>query len=64
MPTTPDLITAPQAALLLGVNRRTVLRMVAAGTLRAAMRTPGGAYLFHRPDVSRLMDTRTGGDAA
>lgn len=57
MTTTPQLISSPQAAAILGVSPRTVHRMVAAGTLSPMLTAPGGphgAYLFAREDVERI----------
>ena len=49
----PELLTASQAAELLGVDKRTVLRFVRAGRLRSYP-TPGGQHRFRRGDVERL----------
>lgn len=45
------LLTTAQVAAMIGVNRRTVLRMVARGELVPFMRTEGGAYLFRADDT-------------
>lgn len=51
-----DAITTAEVAALLGVDRRTVHRMVAAGTLSPTLKLPGrtGALLFARADVEAL----------
>lgn len=56
----PDLVTSPQAALILGVSLRTVHRYTDAGDLTPALQLPGpnGAYLFRRADVVALRDAR------
>jgi len=48
-----ELLTSPQAGLLLGKSARTVQRMADAGDLPIAQKLPGpnGAYLFRRGDV-------------
>lgn len=56
MTTTPQLISSPQAAVILCVSVRTVHRMVAAGTLTPALTAPGGphgAYLFYADEIER-----------
>lgn len=52
----PDLITADQAAEVIGVNRRTVTKWADNGRLPEAMRLPGGtgARLFDRAEVERV----------
>ena len=54
-----DLLTSPQAGLILGKSSRTVQRLAETGVLPAAQKLPGpnGAYLFRREDVERLLDT-------
>ena len=46
----PDLLTTAQVATILGVSRRQVNRMVAAGKLQPAQKLEGqtGAHLFTR----------------
>lgn len=53
--TTPS-ITVAEAADILRVNRKTVLRRMAAGLLKPTQKLPGetGAYLFDRAEVERL----------
>ena len=46
-------LTASQAADILGVDKRTLLRFVRGGKLRS-YRTPGGQHRFRREDVERL----------
>jgi len=55
-----DLLTADQAAIALGVNRRTVNRWATSGRLAVAHRSPGatGALLFSRSDVDALRHER------
>lgn len=55
MPHDP-LLTATQAAVILGCSRWTVNRCAADGRLKEAQRLPGygGARLFRRKDVERL----------
>ena len=55
-------IGSAEAALLLHIDRSTLIRWVAAGKLTPAIRvsdTPTGAHLFERSDVERLARTRT-----
>lgn len=53
-------ITVAEAAAILAVNRKTVLRRVAAGILKPTQKLPGetGAYLFDRAEVERLAAER------
>lgn len=54
-PMTPDLITAEEAAIILGCSGRTVRRRVDAGLLVPIRRLPGpGTVLLLRADVERL----------
>ena len=55
-----------EAAQILGIEVRTVHRMVADGRLRPAMKLPGktGAYVFARVEVERLAAERRAADAA
>lgn len=48
-----EIVTASQAAEILGVDKRTVLRFARDGKLRSN-RTPGGQHRFRRADVERL----------
>jgi len=48
-----EMLAASQAAEMLGVDKRTVLRFARNGKLRA-YRTPGGQHRFRREDVERL----------
>lgn len=63
MPTTdPDeLLTAPQAGVLLKCSYRTAIRLMEQGLLPRAHKLPGpnGAYLFKRSDVEKLAAQRT-----
>lgn len=45
MSRTPDLISVPQAAAILGVHRAHALRLVASGALVPVVRVPAGALL-------------------
>ena len=54
-----EMLTASQAADMLGVDKRTILRFARDGKLRS-QRTPGGQHRFRRVDVERLAS----GDAA
>ena len=51
-----DLITAEEAAAILGCSGRTVRRKAAAGHLTPIRKLPGdtGAWLYLRADVMRL----------
>jgi len=51
--TQPDLIGSAEACTILEVDKATLSRWVAAGTLKPAHKLPGrnGAYLFHRADI-------------
>lgn len=51
-------LTPADAARLLGVTPATVREMERRGTLKAAARTKGGARLFRRADVERLVRER------
>jgi len=48
-----EMLTAAQAAEMLGVDKRTVLRLARDGKLRS-YRTPGGQHRFRREDVEAL----------
>ena len=48
-----EMVAASQAAELLGVDKRSVLRLARAGKIRS-FRTPGGQHRFHRKDIERL----------
>lgn len=56
MPSGDDLLTSPQAGLILGKSARTVQRMADAGDLPVAQKLPGpnGAFLFRREDIERI----------
>lgn len=45
-----------EASELLGVSRDSLVRMVAAGTIKKAMKMPGatGAWLFDRHEIEQL----------
>ncbi|MBI1379439.1 MAG: helix-turn-helix domain-containing protein [Frankiales bacterium] len=53
-------ITVAEAAALIGVDRKTVLRQIAAGELIPTRKLPGrtGSYLLARSDVQRLAAER------
>jgi excisionase family DNA binding protein len=51
------LLTIPQAADLLAVNRRTVERYVAAGRLRAVRPQPGSPWRIRIEDLERFVAT-------
>ena len=56
-----DLLTSPEAAVLLSRSTRTVHRLVDSNTLKPYRRFsigPHGAYLFHRADVLALIEAR------
>lgn len=66
METTPitdiaDLRNTAEAAEILGLSVRSVLRLVERGDLRPAMKLPGrtGAYLFDVSDLENNKGTRT-----
>lgn len=48
-----ELIGTQEVCRLLGIDKSTVVRRIAAGTLPvlAQLDGPGGAYVFNRPDV-------------
>lgn len=56
-----EYITAAEAADLLGVDRRSVVRFIDNGDLTALDKLPGrtGAYLFNREDVERFAESRS-----
>ena len=56
MPLTEDLLTSPQAGVILGKSARTIHRMAESGALPIAQKLPGpnGAFLFRRKDIERL----------
>jgi DNA-binding transcriptional MerR regulator len=60
-----DLVTAAEAAEILGVHVATLHRLTRSGALSTAMKAPGlrGARFFLRSDVEALRDS-TGGAAA
>lgn len=49
----PEFVNASGAAEMLGLDKRTILRMARSGRLRS-FRTPGGQHRFRREDVERL----------
>ena len=53
-----ELLTSPQAGLILGKSARTVARMAEAGEIPVALKLPGpnGAWLYRRADVQALLD--------
>lgn len=60
VPLTSPPITVAEVATILGVNRKTVLRRMAAGDLTPTQKLPGetGAYLFDPAEVERLAEQR------
>ncbi|MDQ5821183.1 MAG: hypothetical protein M3540_07075 [Actinomycetota bacterium] len=56
-----DLIGAATVASLLGIDKSSVTRRVAAGKLPALAQLdgPGGAYVFNKPDILALVATTT-----
>ncbi|SDF98493.1 DNA binding domain-containing protein, excisionase family [Cellulosimicrobium cellulans] len=61
-----EYITAAEAADLLGVDRRSVVRFIDNGDLTALDKLPGrtGAYLFNREDVERFAEARSKANAS
>lgn len=57
---TPDLIGSAEACELLGIDRATISRWVAAGRLTPAIELPGrtGTRLFKRADIQALVTER------
>lgn len=55
-----ELLTARDAAVILGVTPRQVTRLAKKGTLPVAHKNPAstGSYLFHRNDVEQLAARR------
>lgn len=49
----PEMVNAATAAELLGVDRRTVVRLARSGKIRS-FRTPGGQHRFRREDLESL----------
>ena len=49
-----DLVSTADAAEILGVQPRHVLRLVEAGALDVATEAAGGRFLFYRADIDRL----------
>lgn len=51
-----ELISAEQAAVRLGIARRTLLDRVSAGTIKPAVKMPGrtGAFLFDRTYIETI----------
>jgi excisionase family DNA binding protein len=60
------LLTATQAAVILGCSRWTINRWAAEGKLKEAQKLPGycGARLFRRSDVERLLAAQSKKKAA
>lgn len=54
---TPELIGSREACALLGIDKSTLSRWVAAGKLNPAYRAPGtnGAMVFNRDDIDALV---------
>jgi len=58
------LITSQQVALVLGVSKNTVFRMVEGGLLHPVHCTPGsGAYRFRLRDVAQYLERANEGEA-
>jgi excisionase family DNA binding protein len=55
-----DLIGTAEAATILGLDRSTLVRMVASGDVTAVTLTSGrtAPLFFHRSDIEALRDTR------
>lgn len=51
-------MSAPEAALLLGVATQTVYDLIKRGSLPLAATTEGGMYLLRRADVERVAAER------
>lgn len=53
-------IITPEACEILGVDRATLLRWVAAGKVQASRKLPGktGAFLFNRKYIESLAEDR------
>jgi len=62
--TDPDLLSAAEAAELLGCSKRTIHRRILRGELPAARQMPGetGAFLLRRSDVERARQYQLGRD--
>lgn len=58
--TPPDLIGSTEACRILSIDKATLTRWVAAGTIQSAHKLPGrnGAYLFARADIEALQAER------
>lgn len=65
MPQSDDLVSTGEAAGILGVSPRQVVRWANVGTLPPAFRGHGvtGAFVFHREDVHTLAERRRTGAA-
>lgn len=63
-PVDTDLLTAAQAAVRAGVNRRTITRWADTGRLPVALQLPGdtGANLFRPADVDAAVAARASED--
>ncbi len=61
MPQQLEMLTTAQACQVLGIERTTLTRWVAAGRIKPAHKLPSrnGAFLFHRDDVKALVAERT-----
>jgi predicted site-specific integrase-resolvase len=55
-----DLIGSAEAALIIGIDKPTLTRWVAAGRITPVHKLPGknGAFIFHRADVTALAKER------
>lgn len=65
MPDHDELLTSPQAGLVLGKSARTVQRMADAGVIPVAQKLPGpnGAYLYRESDVRAYAETEAAAKA-
>lgn len=65
MPQSDDLISSGEAAAMIGVSPRQVVRFANAGVLTAAFRGHGvtGAFVFLRSDVAAFVAQRSRGAA-
>lgn len=62
--TDADLIGSTEALGILGIDRSTLSRWVAAGRLTPTTRLSGGAFVFRRPEVEALAAARAAEAAA
>lgn len=62
----PDLIGSAETCEILGIDRATLVRRIAAGKLATAAKMPGatGPYVFERSEVLRHRDEQAAKAAA